>query len=67
VSSSFCFHFVWFRFGSIPAPGHHNHSLAPGPIFGVRLRPASFFVPCLVGLIAFSTRLLQISIRPSPR
>ena len=21
----------------MPAPGHHNHSLAPGPIFGVRL------------------------------
>lgn len=38
VSSSFCFHFVWFRFGLMPTPGHHNHSLAPGPIFGVRLR-----------------------------
>ncbi len=37
VSSSFCFHFVWFRLGSSPAPDHHNHSLAPGPIFGVRL------------------------------
>jgi len=37
VSSSFCFHFVWFRFGAMPAPDHHNHSLALGPIFGVRL------------------------------
>jgi hypothetical protein len=23
--------------GSRPAPDHHNHSLAPGPNFGVRL------------------------------
>jgi CRISPR-associated protein Cas2 len=29
---------VWFSFGFIPVPGHHNHSLATGPIFGVRLR-----------------------------
>jgi hypothetical protein len=28
---------VWFSFGFIPVPGHHNHSLATGPIFGVRL------------------------------
>jgi len=39
VSSSFCFHLVWFRFGLIPAPCHHNHSLAIGPIFGVHLKP----------------------------
>jgi hypothetical protein len=25
--------------GSRPAPDHHNHSLAPGPNFGVRLKP----------------------------
>jgi hypothetical protein len=29
---------VWFSFGFIPVPGHHNHSLATGPIFGVRLK-----------------------------
>ena len=39
VSSSFCFHFVWFRLGSRPAPDHHNPSLTPGPNFGVRLIP----------------------------
>ena len=37
VSSSFCFHFVWFSLDSRPAPDHHNPSLTPGPNFGVRL------------------------------
>ena len=37
VSSSFCTNFAWFRLGSSPAPGHQNHSLAPGPIVGGRL------------------------------
>jgi hypothetical protein len=38
VSSSFFFHFVWLSLDLESAPGHHNHSLAPGPIFGVRLK-----------------------------
>jgi hypothetical protein len=37
VFSSFCFHFVWFRLGSNPAPDRHNPSLTLGPNFGVRL------------------------------
>jgi hypothetical protein len=37
VSSAFAFHFVCVRFGLQSAPTHHNHSLASGPIFGVRL------------------------------
>ena len=37
VSSSFYFHFVWFRLDQSPASDHQNHSLAPGPNFGVRL------------------------------
>lgn len=37
VSSAFAFHFVCVRFGLQSAPTHHNHSLAPGPIFGDRL------------------------------
>jgi hypothetical protein len=35
VSSAFCFHFACVCFGLQSAPTHHNHSLAPGPIFGV--------------------------------
>jgi hypothetical protein len=38
VSSAFAFHFVCVRFGLQSAPTHHNHSLATGPISGVRLR-----------------------------
>ena len=37
VSSSFGFHFVWWRLGSRPAPDHHHQSGTPGPNFGVRL------------------------------
>ena len=37
VSFSFCFHFVCVWFGLQSAPNHHNHNLAPGPIFGARL------------------------------
>ena len=40
VSSAFAFHFVCVRFGLQSAPTHHNHSLAPGPIFGDRLTTA---------------------------
>ena len=43
VSSSFGFHFGWFRLGSRPAPDHHNQRLTPGPNFGVRL---SLAPPC---------------------
>jgi hypothetical protein len=38
VSSSFAFHFVSVRFGFNAAPAHHNHSLATGLIFWVRLK-----------------------------
>jgi hypothetical protein len=38
VSSSFAFHFVCVRFGFNAAPAHHNHSLATGLIFWVRLK-----------------------------
>jgi hypothetical protein len=38
VSSSFAFHFVCVRFGFNAVPTHHNHSLATGLIFWVRLR-----------------------------
>jgi hypothetical protein len=41
VSSAFAFHFVCVRFGLQSAPTHHNHSLASGPIFGVRLTGGS--------------------------
>jgi len=37
VSSAFAFHFVCVRFGLHAAPTHHNHSLATGLIFWVRL------------------------------
>ncbi len=37
VSSAFSFHFVYVRFVFSAATVHHNHSLASGPIFGVRL------------------------------
>jgi hypothetical protein len=52
VSSSFCFHFVWFRFGAMSAPDHHNHSLALGPIFGVRLTASRAGPECIEGAIA---------------
>ena len=35
VSSSFGFHFVWWRLGSRPAPDHYHQSGTPGPNFGV--------------------------------
>jgi hypothetical protein len=34
---------VLVRFGLQPAPNRHNHSLTPGPIFGVRLSSVDFF------------------------
>ena len=37
VSSSFAFHFACVQFGLNAALTHHNHSLATGPIFRVRL------------------------------
>jgi hypothetical protein len=36
--SAFAFHFVYVRFGLRSAPTHDNHSLAPGPISGDRLK-----------------------------
>lgn len=38
-SFAFGFHFVYARFVVSAATVHHNHSLASGPIFGVRLSP----------------------------
>ena len=42
VSSAFGFHFVYVRFVFSAATVHHNHSLASGPIFGVRLTDPRF-------------------------
>jgi hypothetical protein len=33
----FLLSFLWFSLGLLPTPDHHDHSLTPGPIFGVRL------------------------------
>ena len=38
LSSSFGFHFGWFRLGSRPVPDHHHQRLTPGSNFGVRLK-----------------------------
>ncbi len=54
VSSAFCFHSLCV-FGSVlqTSPAHHNHSLASGLNFGVRLKP-----PCRIkkriGFFVFS-------------
>jgi hypothetical protein len=52
VSSSFAFHFVCVRFGLQADPTHHNHSLATGLIFRVRLRVAFTFA-VLIHLVIF--------------
>ncbi len=42
VSSSFFFHFVWFRLSSRPTSDHYNQSLTFGLNFGVRLNYKDF-------------------------
>ena len=58
VSFSFCFHSVLVRFGLQPAPNRHNHSLTPGPIFGVRLRIS----PLILAAIGGSKEVVELLI-----